>query len=277
MSTLTDQIKAKCATIAENQKKVYDKGFEDGKASVKHIQFFIYHEWDYIDCCAFAGMTWREWVNKRFDPSFSIEGGKVKYNDGYQLYTVADVSPDDVIVVHGYYETLPPPEEWSLYYNGKTVTLYREPETGVRNFVDGEHNTLGFTIDDDGYLRTPTGEFVYRWQQGDEKYYIEPYATPMNTDSYDEFYYYTEFVAEPWTDGRVSIHIADYDWDLEFRFIQGMTWQELAASNFSDSLYASESTVTHGYGYFDALYLDGVKVKGTDIVRDDVSYEGRSE
>ena len=275
MNALKEQIAEACERIAENQRKVYDKGFEDGKASVNHIQFYIYHEWEYINCCAFAGMTWREWVNKRFDPSFSIEGGEVKYNDGYQLYTVADVSPDDVIVAYGYYETLPPPEEWNLWYNNKNVTLYREPETGVRNFVDGEHNTLGFTIDGDGYLRTPTGEFVYRWQQGDEKYFIDPYAAPMNVDSYDNFYYYTEFVAERWAGDLVTINLVSYGWNWEFKFVQGMTWQELAVSNFSDSLYASESTVAHGYGYFDELYLDGVKVKGTDVVRSDVIYEGR--
>ena len=41
MSTLRDQIKAKCTTIAQNTKKIYDKGFADGKASVKHITFSI--------------------------------------------------------------------------------------------------------------------------------------------------------------------------------------------------------------------------------------------
>lgn len=275
MNSLKEQIAEACEKIAENQRKVYDKGVKDGKASVKHIQFSVYHEWDYIDYCAFEGMTWREWVNAKFAPGFTIDGDKVKYNDGYQLYTVADVDADDLIVSGGMYETLPPPEEWYLWYNNKNVTLYREPETGVRNFVDGEHNTLGFTIDGDGYLRTPTGEFVYRWQQGDDKYYIYADEIPINVDSYDNFYYYTEFVAERWADNIVSIELFSYGWNLEFKFVQGMTWQELAASNFSDSLYASEDAVTHGYGYFDALYLDGVKVKGTDVVRSDVSYVGQ--
>lgn len=277
MSALTEQITATCESIAENQKKVYDLGFKEGKASVKHIWFSVYHAWEYHDFCAFEGMTWREWVEQKFSYGFIIDGNKVKYNDGWQTYSVAGVSADDIIVANGYYETMPPPEEWWLIYNGETLSLFRNPEYGAENFVKSEYNTIGATIDDNGYLRMPTGEFVYRSTMGDEKRYVEGGYSAISVHSADEFYYCTDFIAEQWADGHFDIYIVQHGYSLAFKFVSGMTWQEFAVSNFSDAINIYVDAVGHTYGAYDALYLNGVKVKPTDVIVSGVEYEGRSE
>lgn len=277
MSALTEQITATCESIAENQKKVYDLGFKEGKASVKHIRFSLYHEWEHIDFCAFEGMTWRELVEQKFSYSFIIDGNKVKYGDGWLTPIVAGVSADDIIVANGYYETMPPPETWYLIYNGENLSLFRNPEYGAENFVKSEYNTIGATIDDSGYLRMPTGEFVYRSTMGDEKRYVEGGYPAISVNSAGEFYYCTDFIAEQWADGRFEIDIVQYGYSVAFKFVSGMTWQEFAVSNFSNSIYINGDTVGHSYGAYDALYLDGVKVKPTDVIVSGVEYEGRSE
>jgi hypothetical protein len=255
----------------------YEQGFADGKASVKHIIFSVYVDWEYIDYCAFEGMTWREWVEQKFSSVFIIDGSKVKYDNGWQEYIVAGVSADDIIVANGYYETMPPPEEWWLHYNDEIISLFRNPECGAEDFVNSEYNTLGFSIDDSGYLRTPTGEFVYRSIMGDEKRYVEAEYPAISVHSAGEFYYCNDFIPEQWADGEILIYIVEQDRDVCFKFVSGMTWQEFAVSNFSDSIYITGDAVGHSCQYFDALYLNGVKVKPTDVIVSGIEYEGRSE
>lgn len=277
MSQVTEQITATCESIAENQKKVYDLGFKEGKASVKHIWFSLYHEWEYFEFCAFEGMTWRELVEQKFSYSFIIDGNKVKFDDGWQKYTVAGVSADDIIVANGFYKTMPPPEEWWLHYNDEIISLFRNPEEGVEVFVNSEYNTIGATIDDNGYLRMPTGEFVYRSIMGDEKRYVEGEYPAISELSGGEFYYHNDFIIERWADGYLNINIVQYGYPIAFRFVSGMTWREFAVSNFSDGIAIYGDTVGHSWGAYDALYLDGVKVKPDDVLVDGVTYEGRSE
>lgn len=260
-------------TIGESlgRESGYNEGYTEGKASVKHIQFCLYHDWDYIDCCAFEGMTWREWVERKFNASFIVEGNKVKYDNGYQLYTVAEVSPDDVIVNQGHYETLPPPENWYLRYNGNDLTLYRYPEHYVESFLESEYNTIGLYMDDDGYVRMPTGEYVYFIYSGDEKQCVEGAMDPLGVDSYSDFYWYYEFIAAQYAGCR-----ADID-GKTFKFVEGMTWQEFANSVFSDAIWTYGDEIEHAYGNWNAMYLDDVKVKPTDVLVDGAYYETRYE
>lgn len=265
MNALKEQIAKACERIAENQRKVYDKGVEDGKASVKHIKFTIETGWEYFQGCAFKGMTWREYVDSNFNSAGELY---IENNSVFIWSDKIDAKPDDVIVPDGYYVTLPPPEDWKLIYN-RRYQLQRTPGASALDFVNSEYNTLELFIDSEGYLRTPTGEYVYPATNGDEDYYVNPEydATWQEGESFE---YNDNFIAEEkFADSYVTIEGVDY------RISHGMTWQEFIDSNFSDAMkYDLDSgEIYHAYGSWSGVYLDGEKVKITDELVSDAYYD----
>ena len=120
MSEFTEQITEACGKIAENQRKLYDKGYADGRASVKHICFYVYHYNELIaELCAFEGMTWRDWIASDMNPgNFVIRDELIRNGDYY-----VDAKPDDVIVEKGIYN----------------VSLYdlSDPDIATINFCEG--------------------------------------------------------------------------------------------------------------------------------------------
>lgn len=251
--------------ISEGGGGSYEQGFADGRASVKHISFAVYVEWDYIDCCAFEGMTWREMVERKINPSFSISGNKVKYNGDY---TIIDVTPDDIIVDNALYEVLPPPEYWRLYFEYDWEPLYRTPEAGIEPFVNSEYNTLGLYIDDDGYLRTPKDEYVYCGLLGDEDWFIDPDCGATNVNNDYGFYSCNDFIAE----ARKADCYADIDGYHSIQFASGMTWRELVDSKFADAISIYENEIYHDYGNWRGLILNGEDVKPDDVIVDGATY-----
>lgn len=270
MSELTEQIKEKCSTIAENQKKVYDLGFKEGKASVKLIKFMVSNaDRDY---CAITGMTWREYVDSDVNNGdFKVENGVVYFVDEYTL----DVGLDDEIIENGYYELNAAPDPFTLRYGEKTYTLYRQMnEVGVYDvptFVNSSHNTLGLYLDDEGCLRTPTGEWVYYVEYGDSMDYISEW-TKINTDSYS-FSSYDYFIAERDCDCEFSV--------LGYTTLYcplGMTWQDFVNSKFNDSVSIIDDEIVQDYEFWSgALTLNGVKVLPSDVIVNGATYEGTEE
>lgn len=150
MSTLTDQIKAKCTTIAQNTKKIYDKGFAEGRASVKHITFSVEGQ----GYCALSGMTLREWASSDMSyGEFRLEGDAL-----YHYNNLVACNVDDEIIDQNYYWEV---YTFYLFYNSQNYSLYHYDSMSWYGWVDSEYNTIGLYFDDDGYLRTPTGEYIY--------------------------------------------------------------------------------------------------------------------
>lgn len=243
----------------------YEQGFEDGKASVKHIKFWVEDE----EFCALSGMTWRDFVDSDLFPDiFSIIDGKVYVWDSKYI----DVGLDEVIVNRGYYYTLYPPRPFTLSYGGKAYTLYRDMNDGdfydVWEFVNSSHNTLGLYVDDDGCLRTPTGEFVYYETIGDSRNYISN-DTKINTESYS-FSEYDYFIAE--RDCDCKFFVLGY---ATLYYPSGMTWQEYVDSRFNDTISIYNDEIVHDYELWnDALMLNGVKVLPTDVIVNGATYWG---
>lgn len=114
MSILTEQIKTACSTIASNQQKIYEKGksegggsydqgFADGKASVKHIVFYILPQYssDCVVFCTIEGMTWRDVVSEGYHTDICLnDNDEVTFGGLY-----VDAKPDDIIVSKGVYKT----------------------------------------------------------------------------------------------------------------------------------------------------------------------------
>lgn len=104
MSTITEQIRTACSTLADNQSKIYKKGFEEGKASVKHIVFYIipkYTDNEYVVFCTIEGMTWRDVVSEGYHTEIQLnDNDEVMFGGLY-----VDAKPDDIIVSKGVYKT----------------------------------------------------------------------------------------------------------------------------------------------------------------------------
>lgn len=266
MSELTEQIKAKCATIAENQKKVYDLGFKEGKASVKHIYFSILYKDGYF--CAFLGMTWREYVTSSLNRGeFSIKGNVVFYND-----ELLDTEIDDEIVEDGIYIPL---YSFTVYDGRNTYTLYKGEEWGILDFINSNQNTIGLYIDEVGEVRTPEGKYLYLATYGDAGYPIVDNSYGWFNSSYhDEFVYGGEFITERKANCYFVISL---DWERDCYCHLGMTWEEYADSAFSDAIKAEGGEVYHEYGYFSGLTLNGVKVLPTDVIVNGATYVGVME
>lgn len=245
MSVLTDQIKAKCATIAENQKKVYDLGFEKGKASVKHITFCVNGE----SFCAVSGMTWREYVASGMGWNFTIKNDQIYFWGNPLGY-----SADDEIVDEGYYETL---AMFSFSYNSQSYDLYCYEEQPWEYWVDSEFNTIGLYFDNNNYLRTPTGEYVFA-NTGDDSYTLQ-------VDKWSGIEW-SEYKAK-----AVSMCNIVYE---TIAFDAGMTWEDYVNSSYNAGVYIDGDFVHHYAGDTDkAYYYNGVQVKPTDLMIDGATYE----
>ena len=167
MSTLTDQIKAKCATIAENQRLIYEKGkseggggsyeqgFADGKASVEAISFYV----DYRRFVALKGMTWREYAGSIYDATEEFTIDLFNGNDVINFCGTAyvDASPDDEIVPNGDYRLL---EDLYVIDGDNTLRAMRNYYESAESFINSERNTIGLWIDSSGYIRTATNRYL---------------------------------------------------------------------------------------------------------------------
>lgn len=252
MSALIDQIKAKFASVAENLKKIYDKGYENGRKSTKHITFTIYTDYG-EPYCATLGMTWREWKDAGLDfGSCSIKGDKVYYYNGVIRY----VTPDSVIVEDGIYEVL---MVFNFIQDGQTHTLYNSPTNYVWDWVVSEFNTLGFRFDDEGYLVTAAGVGIYE---------MTDWGEPIRVTDGSYFQGYDWVALDLGT-----CYVSDFD---TINFEKGMTWADYHGSTYwSGSTYitSDDDTIVHYYNETKRLYYNGVKVKATDEMIDGAQYE----
>lgn len=157
MDSLKEQIAEACERIAENQRRVYDKGVKDGKASVRLSVFYCSDFWDGGEPYVFRhGMTWREFVDSKcnFNGSFNIENEHPHFNGGLIL----DVKTDDVIVDDGMYFAAS--GRAALLYNGTEIQIQFVYDTLWGDWLESELNDIGLYADDEGYVRMPTGEYI---------------------------------------------------------------------------------------------------------------------
>lgn len=249
MSTLTDQIKAKCTTIAQNLKKVYDKGFADGKASVKHITFTILSEGEaeYPTFCAFAGMTWREYVTTDMcTRAFNIINDKICYYGDW-----LGCNADDEIVDEGFYT----PFKNILY---GTDEFYISRSDNFEDMVE-KYNKDKYYVDDLGYIRAKDGRML-TWAEG-----VGACQGVLTDNYYDEMLSYW---LSPDTD--VIIFTLDYYSDAVAK--RGCTWAEycenIAYSN--GTFYVNGDSVTNQWG--EIIQLDGVNVLPSDVIVEGATY-----
>jgi hypothetical protein len=240
MSELTEQIKAKCATIAENQKKVYDLGFEKGKASVELIAFYV-TEFTFV---ALKGMTWGELVaSDVYQGRFNINNGKIYFESGFLGYSV-----DHEIVEKGYYEPL---ASATLLYNSQYLSLSFRYGSVWGEWVGSDFNTLGLYFDDNDLLRTPTGEIVF-----DE----EGKSVSSSLYMYENYDYEAK---------NIGSAITPFE---AITFDNGMTWGEYVDSSYNTGTYVDGDFVRH-YAGDGAFYYNGVPVKPTDLIIDGAEYQ----
>lgn len=241
MSTLTEQIKAKCLTIAENQKKVYELGYEKGKASVKLIAFYV-TEYTFV---ALKGMTWSELVaSDVYEGRFNISNGEICFESGSLGYSV-----DDEIVEKGCYE---PVAIATLLYNSQHLGLKFRYGTAWGEWVGSDFNTLGLYFDND-VLRTPTGEIVFN-EEGN--------AVSSSSFMYENYGYEAK---------NLGSAITPFE---AITFDNGMTWEDYVNSSYNVGCYIDGDFVRHWGGDSDkAFYYNGIQVKPTDELIDGATYD----
>ena len=250
--SLTDQIKAKCATVAQNLKRIYDKGFADGRASVKHISFTVYVDWENLSFCAFEGMTWREYVASNMgNGNFVIKNDKAYYKSWQDKWL--GCAADDKIVDLGYYI----PIENILEFYGHE--FYAENGSQVKAAVESEYNRSNYYIDSNGYARTTDG----RWLMHAESYY--GWCATKGTDNIDNGYYSYNLSAD--TDLIIYVMYGSY-----YLAKKGSTWAE-----YCDSIYSYNSFHVNGdkitTSAEEVMTLNGVSVKPTDAIIEGANYE----
>ena len=252
MSELTEQIRVTCESIAENQKKVYDLGFKEGKASVKIITFYIVTDWE-EEFNALSNMTWRQFAGSVFDKwgSISIRDNKVWYNSSR-----IDADPDDVIVELGYYRTI---TVIYLAYNSNTYELSCYYYQNWSEWVESEFNTIGLYFGDDDLLKTPTGETVVADSGGD-------YLQEIHRWDIIEWGAYKALKI-----GECDIHFETALFEV------GMTWYDYIDSSYNTGVYLDEMDVIHHFGGNDneTYYHNGVQVNPSDLMIDGATYEYR--
>ena len=246
MSTLTDQIKSKCATIAQNLKKIYDKGFADGKASVKHITFTIENEWEMLNFCAFDNMTWREFVASDMnDGYFSIANDKI-YHWGEWLGFYAD----DKIVDKGIYYPL-------------TDILYGDNEFLVANGLNfgkcvEDYNKDNYIVDDGKYIKTLDGRMLVCGEFINDVWPVEATSYP---DTSFLSYYLTP-------DSDLILFFNDSNVRVTKR---GNTWRDHANSIYSQYSYTIDGDrVIDAWGCI--IQLDGKNVNPSDVIVEGENY-----
>lgn len=249
MSTLTDQIKAKCATIAQTTKKIYDKGFADGKASVKHVTFYMESQWETYSRCAMSDMTWREYVDSDMNNGeFSIKDRKVYYSDDQWVSTYED----DVIIDNAYYFLL----NDILYTNDE---LYCSMNLSLEENIR-QYNSDKYFIDDNNYIVSTDGrvlmwaELSYGWRVANSSHYVD-----------------TSFISYTLSDDKIEDLIFYHLYDSVYVAKRGMTWGEYCSSSYSNSWYHLDGDrITSDWGEY--LYYNDELVKPTDIIIDGGRY-----
>ena len=229
----------------------YEQGFEDGKASVKHITFNLYTDYG-EPFCATSGMTWREWIDAGLDfGSCPIKGEEVYYYNGVIRYA----TPDAVIVEDGIYEVL---MTFNFIQNSQTHRLYYSPYNYVWDWVASDFNNLGFRFDDEGCLVTEVGEEIYELTEWGE-------PIRVSQDSY--------FNGYDWVVLNLgSCYVSDFD---NLNFEEGMTWADYHNSSYwgGSTFIDEDGAIVHYYDESKRLHYNGVKVKSGDVMIDGATYE----
>lgn len=252
MSTLTDQIKAKCTTIAQNTKKIYDKGFSDGKASVKHITFSISLEWDSVLFCAVSGMTWRTFLESPLSEndnySFYIEGDLIYFD-----WKVINARLDDEIIDNGYY---------SCYYTigSGTEKFFIGSYSSFAESYNSDLNRGRFYIDNNDYVRTTSGKMLL---------YSEGTYTPYPVQSHLSYYSECSWWWTP--DSDVIVFTISRNSCATKR---GYTWREYCNNlDYSNRWYVVDGDIITQEWEGGTMQLNGVNVKPSDVIIEGANYE----
>ena len=248
MNALTDEIRAACTEIAANQKGIYQLGYEDGKKSVKHITFTVLSEGEaeYPTFCAYAGMTWREYVTTDMcTEAFSIINDKIYYYDDW-----LGCSADEMIVDEGLYTPIR-----DILYGADEFYV---SVGGTFGDMVEEYNKDKYYVDDFDYIRDKDGRMLI-WSEG--------VGTCHGALSH---YYYDEMLSyylSPDTD-VITFTLEYYSNTVAKR---GSTWAEWCDSLYSNgSYYVNGDSVMGWQG--ELIQLDGVNVKPTDVITEGAAY-----
>lgn len=258
MSTLTDQIKAKCTTIAQNTKKIFDKGYAEGRASVKHITFSIYlpsrydpnNEISYF--CAFADMTWREYVaSDMSNGMFVIKDEKALYKPSKWSEYYLGCDADDEIIDK---------MEYNALYN--IISHTKEPFYVFSSYSMGENLSLynqdRYYIDDRGFIRATDGRLLLA-AEGFGGYWIVKATEHPDMEMYS-------YNLTPDTD-LIIFHLGYHDTAVK----RGFTWAEFCGSDYANyHYYVSGDTITTEGG--EIVQLNGVNVKPSDVIIENADY-----
>ena len=253
MSLVTDEIRATCSEVADNQKKIYDLGYKQGRASVKHITFSISLEWDTVFFCAVSGMTWRTFLESPLSEndyySFYIEDDLIYFD-----WKVINARLDDEIIDNGYY--------FCYYTIGSgTEMFYIDSYSSFAESYNSDLNRGRFYIDNNDYVRTTSGKMLL---------YSEGVNTPYPVESHLSYYSECSWWWTPDTDVIVFTVSSSYTCTAK----RGYTWREFCNNaDYSNCWYVvNGDIITHEWEGV-TMQLDGVNVKPDDVIIEGTNYE----
>lgn len=254
MSALTDEIRAACTEIADNQKEIYQLGYEKGRASVKHIKFTVVSSAEILDFCAFLGMTWRELVaSDMANDYFVIKNEKVFYTpytrDSYWLGCGAD----DEIVADGVYYALK-----NLFYGKDEFYV----DDDCRYFSDAieKYNKEKYYVDKNGYVRAKDDRMVIACEGIGACWGVKATEDIDNLGG-------VSYGLSP--DADVIMFNLDYSNAVAKR---GGTWAEYCDSIYSNGTWFVDGDSVMGWSS-ELIQLNGVNVKPTDVIIEGANYE----
>jgi hypothetical protein len=222
----------------------YDAGFEEGKASGKLIKFYVGgYTW-----VALLGMTWREYVECNIDERFYINNEIIHYESESLGY-----SADDKIVENGIYESI---YTFMLKYNSDIFNLNHYSLQSWTSWVESDFNTIGLYFNDEGILKTPTGETVFT------SYDLAGFRFPISISMDIEWKEYE----------ALSLGYCDLSFETTY-FDLGMTWEEYANSIYNNGVYIDGEAVNHYADGGGKYYYNGVQVKPTDKMIEGAYYQ----
>ena len=252
MNTLTDQIKAKCTTIAQNTKKIFDKGYAAGRASVKHITFSISSEWDSVLFCAVSGMTWRTFLESPLSEndnySFYIEGDLIYFD-----WKIINARLDDEIIDNGYYV---------CYYTigSGTEKFFIDSYSSFAESYNSDFNRGRFYIDNNDYVRTTSGKMLL---------YSEGTYTPYPVQSHLSYYSECSWWWTPDSD-VIVFTISEKSCATK----RGYTWREYCNNlDYSNRWYVVDGDIITQEWEGGTMQLNGVNVKPDDVIIEGANYE----